>query len=676
MKKKIDKALILDFAVDELTELAEQLTWNSGVRVIPEGASFYAVLKEKKIYIPGIMIQQPELKAALIGGVYHEAGHINWTRPFPPGLTGLHCFCINVFEDIRIEERLDKYHKARPHLEKLYKWALQDLKVLKSPSENIGDLLHKLLSSIIVISRGYISRDDLPADVREKFDQYSDLVGKPTTWEDVLALADQIMDRIKNDPDFQQEQVEHQQEEQMNQQTLDQIEGEKEAQKEMREKLREIARGDERHRMLEKILKQIKSQVKDLIGRDPDTQNQREKLRHRIDSYKEKLREQELKNGMAEIKEEIRSSQATVKDLKNSLPVHEHIELFKKPLEDALHDELFHGSPVQWESRILPDEKIRAHVPWTKKHDRWFEIHRVNPPVLAEMQEQAQPYIEHLSAFLGRFLRNPIKERPMRGLRRGKLDRQRLWRYQSYQSPYVWKESEIQTVRDTAVSIMVDQSTSMYGRSMDTARLLAYILSRVMEDFKVSNEVVSFAASSLDKKDIIRNRLQIPPQFCRPDYRLVHNLYKGFDRTDSDSISMADIYLNTGSHWPKYQKNDDGTFINEMFDSQNVDNESIVEVARRLLGRKEARKILFVISDGFPCCPGCSVQTMVQDLRVKVRELERIGVEVVAFGIRPDHGRGIYPNYIQVDHIEDLLQAGVEQFKKVLIPRTMRRMVG
>lgn len=68
----------------------------------------------------------------------------------------------------------------------------------------------------------------------------------------------------------------------------------------------------------------------------------------------------------------------------------------------------------------------------------------------------------------------------------------------------------------------------------------------------------------------------------------------------------------------------------------NADHEAVVKAAERLVGRSEERKILGVVSDGYPACMGVPENEEMEGLRLAVKRISRSGIEVWGIGAGTD----------------------------------------
>jgi cobalamin biosynthesis protein CobT len=100
----------------------------------------------------------------------------------------------------------------------------------------------------------------------------------------------------------------------------------------------------------------------------------------------------------------------------------------------------------------------------------------------------------------------------------------------------------------------------------------------------------------------------------------------------------------------------------------NVDGESVLNAAKRLLTRQEERKIMLVFSDGNPSGQdGDDTSKLETHLLNTVQNLQRMGIECFGFGICSDEVKDFYPNYAVLNKVEDLPEAVLGKLRSILI---------
>ena len=166
----------------------------------------------------------------------------------------------------------------------------------------------------------------------------------------------------------------------------------------------------------------------------------------------------------------------------------------------------------------------------------------------------------------------------------GLLDSSRLYKViLDPVTPLSYKVEKDIEFRDTVVSILVDSSGSMRGRSMTVAAICADIISTTLERCNVKTEVLGFTTRQWKggesrKRWVEDGKPENPGRLN--DIR--HIIFKS-----------ADI------SWRRGQKNF-GLMLREGLLKENVDGEALIWAHDRLVMRQEQRKILMVISDGAP----------------------------------------------------------------------------
>ncbi len=96
-----------------------------------------------------------------------------------------------------------------------------------------------------------------------------------------------------------------------------------------------------------------------------------------------------------------------------------------------------------------------------------------------------------------------------------------------------------------------------------------------------------------------------------------------------------------------------------------VDGECVEIAARRLMGRREAGKVMIVLSDGNPACAGGI--DLQKHLRNTVKRIERAGVSVVGIGIKSSAVTGFYKKNIVVNDIDSLPGQVMKELRHLLV---------
>ena len=169
-------------------------------------------------------------------------------------------------------------------------------------------------------------------------------------------------------------------------------------------------------------------------------------------------------------------------------------------------------------------------------------------------------------------------------LEEGILDTARLSRVVTNPGyPLSYKREKETTFRDTVVTLLLDNSGSMRGRPISVAAMSADILAHTLERCAVKVEILGFTTRAW-KGGRARERWLAAGKPKAPGRlnELRHIVYKAAD-----------------SPWRRARKNL-GLMLREGLLKENIDGEALMWAHRRLLARREQRRILMVISDGAP----------------------------------------------------------------------------
>ena len=219
-------------------------------------------------------------------------------------------------------------------------------------------------------------------------------------------------------------------------------------------------------------------------------------------------------------------------------------------------------------------------------------------------------------------------------------------------TPLSYKVEKETDFRDTVVSILVDSSGSMRGRSMTVAAICADIISTTLERCNVKTEVLGFTTKQWKggesrKRWVEDGKPENPGRLN--DIR--HIIFKSADTS-----------------WRRGQKNF-GLMLREGLLKENVDGEALIWAHDRLARRQEQRKILMVISDGAPV-DDSTLSTNPNNyldlhLRQVIHSIEtQSPVNLIAIGIGHDVTR-YYKKAVTIHRAEELGGAMLDQLTEL-----------
>ncbi len=202
--------------------------------------------------------------------------------------------------------------------------------------------------------------------------------------------------------------------------------------------------------------------------------------------------------------------------------------------------------------------------------------------------------------------------------------------------------------KDTVVSLLIDNSGSMRGRPIAIAAMCGDVLARTLERCGVATEILGFTTRAWKGGQSREAWLAEgrPPQPGRLN-DLRHIVYKRADQPY------------------RHARKGLGLMMREGLLKENIDGEALLWAHRRLLARREERRILMVISDGAPVDDSTASANGGSYLERHLREVigyieGKSSVELAAIGIGHDVTR-YYRRAVTIMDAEQLGGALVEQ---------------
>lgn len=290
------------------------------------------------------------------------------------------------------------------------------------------------------------------------------------------------------------------------------------------------------------------------------------------------------------------------------------------------------------------------------------EFDRIEPLKVPEIHDQWVPDLdEKTRAMTGRMQKDI--ERMMAsqshvvkvpGYRSGRLHSPALHRIVTNDDRLFNRKQEHKS-KDTAVSLLIDNSGSMGGVKIVTAMVAGYALSSTLERVNIANEVIGFTTGDHRGKGSRASQQEMNKEISAAYAKgvryhrvtpIVMPIYKDFDERINATVKQRIAYMANAQR---------GMVT-------NVDGESLEYAAIRLLKRREKRKVMLVLSDGQPS----GAANAAGHLKQTVEKLEKLGIDLVGIGIMDAAVRRFYTNHIVLQQIEDLPTQVMQELKKIL----------
>ena len=235
----------------------------------------------------------------------------------------------------------------------------------------------------------------------------------------------------------------------------------------------------------------------------------------------------------------------------------------------------------------------------------------------------------------------------------GMLDTARLHRVIAEPGhPLSYKQETENKFKDTIVTLLIDNSGSMRGRSISLAAICADIIGSTLERCQVKTEILGFTTKQWkggeSKQSWINSGCSSNPGRLN-DIR--HIIYKSAD----NSWRRARKYF--------------GTMLKEGLLKENIDGEALAWSHERLIKRSEERKIMIVISDGAPVDDSTLSANREDYLDNHLKKIISLieddsPVELQAIGIGHDVTK-YYENAITINRAEELGEVLLEELTKL-----------
>lgn len=293
------------------------------------------------------------------------------------------------------------------------------------------------------------------------------------------------------------------------------------------------------------------------------------------------------------------------------------------------------------------------YVVYTREGDRIepLNVPEINAKWVPELEAEVAQMAGRMQKDIERIMASQSHVIKIAGHRRGKLHAPSLYRV-SQGDDRVFTQKQEHISKDTAVSLVVDNSGSMGGAKMRLAMIAAYALSQTLDRVKIAHEVIGFTTgdwnglprSLLDAMSDDMRKTGIRYERATP---IVMPIYKSFDERVTPLVKKRFAYaLNA-------QRGLNG----------NIDGESLEYAAQRLFKQPEKRKVMIVLSDGMPAGgPLCEPH-----LKYVIKDLGRLGVDCIGIGILSDAVKKFYPKHVVLNKVEELPIEVMQKIKELLL---------
>jgi cobaltochelatase CobT len=219
-------------------------------------------------------------------------------------------------------------------------------------------------------------------------------------------------------------------------------------------------------------------------------------------------------------------------------------------------------------------------------------------------------------------------------------------------NPLSFKRESEHKFKNTTVTLLIDNSGSMRGRSINLAAVCTHLLTTTLERCQIKTEVLGFTTrdwkGGQSKQKWIDSGSQFNPGRLND---LRHIIYKSAD----ESWIRSKKFL--------------GCMLKDGLLKENIDGEALSWAHSRLIKRDEERKILIVISDGAPVDDStfsANSDNFLEDhLKEIIQNIEDCNnIELLAIGIGHDVNK-FYKNSVTIINADELGNVLLENLTKL-----------
>tara|TARA_B110000305_G_scaffold104735_1_gene117853 strand:+ start:4954 stop:6720 length:1767 start_codon:yes stop_codon:yes gene_type:complete len=344
-------------------------------------------------------------------------------------------------------------------------------------------------------------------------------------------------------------------------------------------------------------------------------------------------------------------------------------------LADEIDDDLLQEASITIEDKSIEEEielsgsytdivEEQTQIPYsiyTNKYDEVIEAKDLSTREEAlrlrnQLDHLIKPHLTTIGKLANRLQRLLLSKQNTSwnfNLEEGVLDTARLSRVVTEPgAPLSFKEESEKEFKNTVVTLLIDSSGSMRGRSISLAAICADIIGSTLERCSIKTEVLGFTTKNW-KGGESKKLWQAQGSPISPG-RL----------NDIRHI----IFKNADNSWRRARKYF-GVMLREGLLKENIDGEALSWSFQRLLKRPEERKILIVVSDGAPVDDSTlstNHSLFLEDhLRTIISSIEEGSkIELLAIGIGHDVSK-YYKRAITIHRAEELGEVLLQELSEL-----------
>ncbi len=308
-------------------------------------------------------------------------------------------------------------------------------------------------------------------------------------------------------------------------------------------------------------------------------------------------------------------------------------------IKDHLQDEL--SQSVNRPYRVYDPSLDKVVVPPMRDNGETFQ----------NLSNAVRPHVGSLRQQLIRTLRSRDTRFWVSEQEEGQINCKRLYALLNQGSNKVFRQIKECESDSVAVSLLIDLSGSMNGARIQLARQVAILFAETLNQLRVPSEVIGFTTEPAKRtfprlqKETGMDIQELSKLYARI-FPCVYSIFKAFDEPFR-LLKPRIPSMNALEYTP-------------------IDD-AILFTAKRIVIRKETRKIILILTDGEPYSGNPTMlQTVIRHLEDNLLKCEKAGIECVAIGIQTEYVKRFFKEHVVVQNLPELPKAFYAKFSELL----------
>lgn len=274
-----------------------------------------------------------------------------------------------------------------------------------------------------------------------------------------------------------------------------------------------------------------------------------------------------------------------------------------------------------------------------------------NGEAYQNLYSEVRPYVSALRQQLIRTMRSKDAKFWVGEQEEGHINSRRLYTLLNQDSNKVFRKTTVCETNSVATSLLIDLSGSMSGPRIQMARQVAILFAETLNQLRIPFEVIGFSTEPSK-----RTYLQVSQETGMDLQELSKHYARFFPCVFSIFKAFNEPYRAIKPRIPS------------MTDKEYTPmDDAILFCAKRMVPRKETRKLVLVLTDGEPYSGNSIMQHLViERLETILGKCKQAGIECSAIGIQSNFVENHFEDYIVVQELADLPKAFYKKFSRLL----------